>query len=87
MSIDDDVLIELSKKYQKRAEAEKLEVDDKFRNLTGLKMQVGCVHYVVTEGREGLSNASKLFYDTYELYKSDSQKFYEIVEEFYRKYE
>lgn len=28
-----------------------LVVDEKFRNLNGLKMQIGCIHYVVTEGR------------------------------------
>lgn len=26
-----------------------LVVDEKFRNLNGLKMQIGCIHYVVTE--------------------------------------
>jgi hypothetical protein len=86
MNVEDATLIELSNKYKKRAEEKELVVDEKFRNLTGLKMQIGCIHYVVTDGREGLSNASKLFYDTYELYKSNPQKFHEIAEDFYRKY-
>ena len=49
-------------------------------------MQLGCIHYVVTSGKEGMSNASKLFYDTYELYKKDAGMFQRILEEFYRKY-
>lgn len=86
MSIEDAVLSELSNIYRNRATQKELVVDEKFRNVTGLKMQIGCIHYVVTEGREGLSNASKLFYETYELYKSDPQKFQEMVDDFYRKY-
>lgn len=49
-------------------------------------MQLGCIHYVVTSGKEGMSNASKVFYDTYELYKKDTGKFRQISKEFYSKY-
>lgn len=86
MNVEDAILIELSNKYKKRAKEKELVVDEKFRNLAGLKMQIGCIHYVVTDGREGLSNASKLFYDTYKLYKSNPRIFHEIAEDFYCKY-
>lgn len=33
-----------------------------------------------------MSNASKLFYDTYELYKNDVEKFQQILKGFYIKY-
>ncbi len=32
--------------------------DEKFRNIAGLNMQLACIHYVVTDGNEGLSNCS-----------------------------
>ena len=86
LSVDADKLNELSEIMKNRATIIGLTVDEKFRNLTGLSMQIGCIHYVVTEGREGLSNVSKVFYDAYDLYKEYPYKFNEIVEDFYCKY-
>ena len=73
--------------YIKRAQYKGIIIDEKFRNLFGLKMQLACIHYVVTAGREGMSNVSKVFYDTYELYKNDDEKFQQILKEFYIKYD
>lgn len=86
LNIENETLVDLSGKYKKRATEKGLAVDEKFRNLNGLKMQIGCIHYVVTEGREGFSNASRLFYKTYELFRSEPEKFHAIAEDFYRKY-
>lgn len=61
LSIPEENLSEISKAYRNRANQLGLVVDEKFRNLNGLKMQIGCIHYVVTEGKSGLSGASKLF--------------------------
>ena len=44
------------------------------------------MHYVVTNGAEGMSNASKLFYDTYKLYHEEPDKFNLILCDFYKKY-
>jgi len=49
-------------------------------------MQIGCIHYVVTDGKEGLSNVSKIFYEAYDLYKKEPMKFNQMIEEFYCKY-
>lgn len=86
LSIPEDILVKLRNMYIKRAHDNGIIIDEKFRNLSGLKMQLGCIHYVVTDGKEGMSNASKLFYDTYELYKNDAEKFSQILKEFYIKY-
>lgn len=86
LNISEDILENLTEMYIRRAKDNGITIDEKFRNLPGLKMQLGCVHYVVTSGKEGMSNASKLFYDTYELYKKDAGKFQQILKEFYRKY-
>ena len=85
-SIPDEKLLWLSEMYQNRARQIGLVVDSKFRNLPGLRLQLGCVHFVVTNGREGMSNVSQLFYETYDLYKTDPNRFQQIVKEFYRKY-
>lgn len=79
-------IVHLSKIYRERAEDLGLVVDEKFRNVSGLKMQLACIHYVVTEGREGMSNASKLFYATFELYQNDRERYECILREFKAKY-
>lgn len=76
----------LSEILNKRAKLKGWVVDDKFRNVTGLSMQVATIHYIVTDGKEGLKNSSKMFREVYDLYKYDPEKFDRIVEEFYLKY-
>lgn len=77
----------LSELLQKRAKTLDLQTDEKFRNVAGLNMQIACIHYVVTNGAEGLSGASKLFYDTYNLYQNERGKFDAMLADFYKKYE
>ena len=84
--VNQDELASLSSIYLKRASMLGYEVDEKYRNVNGLNMQLACIHYVVTEGREGFSSVSKLFYDTYDLYKNNRTKFNDILDEFNKKY-
>ncbi|WP_285946307.1 hypothetical protein [Thomasclavelia cocleata] len=86
LSIDNDRLNVLFAILKNRATSKGLVIDEKFRNVTGLKMQIGCIHYIATNGNEGLSNVSKVFYEAYDLYKEDSIKFDKIIEDFYCKY-
>lgn len=86
MNIPDEKLLWLSEIYQNRARCMGLIVDSKFRNLPGLRLQLGCVHYVVTSGREGMSNVSQIFYKAYDLHKTDPKRFRQIADEFYQKY-
>ncbi len=79
-------IVHLSQIYRKRADDLGLVIDEKFRNVSGLKMQLACIHYVVTEGREGMPNASKLFYKTYELYLQNQERYQAILRSFYKKY-
>ena len=46
-------------------------------------MQFGCIDYVVTDGKEELSNVSKIFCNAYDLYKKEPMKFNQMIEEFY----
>lgn len=86
LSVDKNKLKQLSEILNRRAKLNGWVVDDKFRNVTGLSMQVATIHYIVTDGKEGLKNSSKMFREVYDLYKYDPEKFDRIVEEFYLKY-
>lgn len=87
LNVEKSILENLSEIMKRRAIKKGIEIDDKFRNVTGLSMQIGCIHYIATDGKEGLSNASKIFYDAHDLYERDRDKFNSIVDEFYRKYD
>lgn len=87
LSVPSDELLKLSQIYRNRANILGLNVDDKFRNLSGMKMQLGCIHYVVTGGKEGMSGASNLFYKTYDLYKNNPCEFQNVCKKFYAAYE
>lgn len=69
----------MSNKLNKRADILGVEKTETYRNTAGIRMQLGCIHYVVTNGREGFSGASKLFYDTYKLYVEDKNKFNQLL--------
>ncbi len=81
-----DDLAKLSAAYNKRAKLLGLKTDVKFRNLNGLSLQLGCITYVVSNGKHGCSATSKLFYDTYKLYQTLPEVFNTILQEFNRKY-
>lgn len=83
LSVDIEKLNELSAIMKNRAAVKGVQIDEKYRNVTGLTMQIGCIHYVVTDGKEGLSNVSKIFYEAYDLYKKEPMKFNQMIEEFY----
>ena len=86
ISVDSAQVENLSKIMKKRAAILGFDVDDRFRNVTGLEMQLACIHYVVTDGKEGLKNASTLFYEVYDLYLKCPKVFYCLYDEFIEKY-
>ena len=62
-------LQELSYTLNKRADILNIHHDEKFRNLTGVKMIFHNVQYVDTNGKEGLSSASSIIYEAVNMYK------------------
>ena len=84
--VDENKVENLSNILKKRAEILNLEIDEKFRNIAGLNMQLACIHYVATDGKEGLSGSRDFFYDTYELYLSNKKIFLRIYNDFNQKY-
>ena len=58
-----------------------IEIDEQFRNITGITMQMSTIEYVDKNGEKGLANGSALFRDMFHLYKDDKNAFNEILEE------
>lgn len=46
-------------------------IDDSFRNEAGISFQLGVMQFVMTDGKKGISQKSKLFSDTVNLYRSN----------------
>lgn len=80
-------VLALSKFLNKRAQILGIPITSTYRNEKGLKMQLQCIEYVVSNGERGLSGTSKLFNDTWILYQENKDKFYAILESFYKKYD
>ena len=85
-SVPREYVQELSRLYNHRGKILGLDIDEKFRNVSGLNMQIACVHYVATDGKAGLSGGSKVFYQMNKLYKSNPLQFQSILDDFYKKY-
>lgn len=84
--LPDEETTRISLLFNQRAKILGFDVDEKFRNKNGLNMQSACIHYVFTDGTEGLSNANDLFYKAHDLFMNDQEKFYELLNAFYEKY-
>lgn len=83
--IEEELLL-LSSKLKKRADLLKIEYDEKFRNLNGMKMIYQNITFVATGGEKGMSDASKVLYVAGDLYKTKADAFDLILEEFLTRY-
>lgn len=79
-------LTKISRVLNKRADILQIEHDDKFRNISGLKMILENIRYVDEQGKNGLGNASAMSYYVVYMYKVDRAHFNEILNEFNLKY-
>ena len=79
-------LLKLSTILNKRADMLGIEHDDKFRNLSGLKMIMENIRFVDEQGKDGLANTSNMACYIVYMSRVDKQRFYEILKDFYRKY-
>lgn len=79
-------LLKLSTILNKRADMLGIEHDDKFRNLSGLKMIMENIRFVDKQGKDGLANTSNMVCYIVYMSRVDKQRFYEILKDFYRKY-
>ena len=56
--------------------------DEKYRNYNGMKYTYQNMLYVITDGKEGMSNANKGLYDVFDMWKSQRGKFDLVLEHF-----
>ena len=71
----------LSHKLREMAIKKGKTIDDSYRNLNGIIMQLGTVQYCFTNGQSGLSNASAQIHEMVDLYKNNPKEFNLILED------
>lgn len=71
----------LSSMLRKYALKQGLEIDEKYRNLNGMILQLSHMEYVITNGKKGLPDPPKMFVEVYEVYKTNRVKYEKILGE------
>lgn len=71
----------LSGKLRRLASIRGIVVDETFRNINGMNMQLSNVQYLFTGGEKGLSGASRAIRNMYDVYLNDHDQFEVILEE------
>ena len=56
-------------------------IDDTYRNINGIKMQLANVQYLFTNGEKGLPRGSSIIREMYELYKTTPAEYQIIMKE------
>lgn len=75
-----ELLHQLSDVLRKRAVSKGLEINERFRNFNGMKLQYELLRYLMTDGEQGLSeNIAKTIAEVAELYRSELEKFNKIL--------
>lgn len=73
----------VSNTLRKRALQRGIEIDDVFRNVNGITLQMSVMEYIYTDGKHGLKKPSmpRLFQHVVDLYKSDKNSYEILVRE------
>lgn len=74
-----DGILEVSNTLRQRALNKGIQIDDKFRNVNGISMQIAMMISLIQEQESPLHNYSKLFTEMVALYKNDKPSFYSIL--------
>ena len=56
-------------------------VDEKFRNISGISLQMAHLEYALTSGKEGLRPAYKWQYDIIEIFKKKPERYKNLLKE------
>ena len=73
--------IELSKLLRELAVDRGILIDDTFRNINGIKMQLANVQHLFTDGKKGLSGASTYIREMYQKYQYKNDEYQRILKE------
>lgn len=74
-----EAIKEVSSLLRRRAILSGMEIDDVFRNINGITMQMKIISSLIDDRPSSLHSATKMFNDMVALYKSDPAAFYEIL--------
>ena len=74
-----EAIKEVSSLLRRRAILSGMEIDDVFRNINGITMQMKIIGGLVDDRPSGLHSATKIFNDMVALYKNNPAAFYEIL--------
>ena len=74
-----EVLMNLSSMLRQYAMAQGLEIDEKYRNLNGMILQLSHMEYLITNGKSGLSGSPKMFTEMFELYQTNRTEYEKIL--------
>ena len=69
----------VSDELRQRALDQGKEIDEKFRNLAGIQMQMSNVEHVLTNGQKGFGNPSKIFVETVALHDQHPEEFNRLL--------
>lgn len=71
----------LSSALRMLALQKQLPIDDTYRNINGMKMQLANVQYLFTNGEKGLPRGSVMIHEMYEIYKNTPAEYQRILKE------
>lgn len=78
-----DAIEVVSSELRARAKRNGIEVDDIFRNVNGITLQMSMMEYILTDGEKGMkkSSMSKLFQDVVAMYRNDRATYEKTLRE------
>ena len=71
----------LSETLRALARRRGVSIDGTYRNVNGMKMQLANVQYLFTDGQKGLSGASAMIRQMYDLYKTNPADYQSVLKE------
>lgn len=78
-----DAIEAVSSELRARAKGNGIEVDDIFRNVNGITLQMSTMEYILTDGEKGMKKTSmpKLFQDAVAMYRNDRATYEKTLRE------
>lgn len=76
----ESVIAKISNMLRALGKKRGIEVDDKYRNINGITLQMSSLEFAFTDGKSGINHPIKLFYYISELYHNDQNQFNKILE-------
>ena len=76
-----EAIASVSKELRDLAKKDGKEIDDTFRNINGITLQMSSMENILTEGKRGLAKSVKVFREVVDLYKNDNTAFQQLLKE------